>query len=867
VAHCIIFGGEVRQFQVQVQSDRLMARGLSISDVLEAARNSTGVIGAGFVENANQRVLIQAEGQVVTPEELGEVVVAQSQGQVVRLKDVAMVVEAGAPKFGDTLIQGRSGVYLSLASQYGANTMDVTLAVESALKEMQPLFDREGVTVYPRLHRPATFIENSLRNINHSLYLGAIMVAVVLFLFLGHFRTAFISLTAIPLSLLTAIILLDKLGVTLNTITIGGLAISIGAVVDDAIIDVENIFRRLRENQALGRPHSAFKVTLDACTEVYSAVVYATFIVALIFLPVLTLTGLVGSFFAPLALSYILAIMASLAVALTLTPALSLLFFSKGVKHTADPLVQRWVKLAYGRILGVVTRWPRALLGVGVAICVGACFLLPKPGDEYLPEFREGHFVLQVQAVPGTSLPEMLNIGREIIKQLLAKEEIATAEMQVGRAEQGEDTWEPNRCEFHVELKPDIPGRVQARLMKDIRAMLDDFPGIQGEVVTFLGDRISETITGESAPVVVNVYGDDLDAIDDKAQEIASALQAVPGGKNAQVSSPPGAPRMEVRLRSDRLAQFGFRAVEVLEAVQAAFQGAVVAQVHEGSRGTDVNVILDPAERREPEQIGSLLLKNAAGLVMPLHELADVYLTTGRYSILHDGASRRQVVTCTPTDRDATSFVEEAKKEVAARVKFPKGVFAVFGGNAEAAAQARQELFIHTAIAAAGIFLLLIVVTRNWRNLLLVLANVPFAMVGGILAIWATTRLQEGANALTIGSLVGFVTLFGITMRNSIMMVSHFEHLVNVEGVQWGPAAAIRGASERVVPILMTALVTALGLLPLALGSGEPGQEIEGPMAMVILGGLITSTVLNLLMLPTLSLRYGKFGAPKTHES
>jgi CzcA family heavy metal efflux pump len=867
VARCIIFGGEVRQFQIQVQPDRLIARGLSLSDVLNAAREATGVVGAGFVENANQRILIQAEGQTVTPEALGEVVVTQSLGKSVRLKDVAVVAEAGAPKFGDTLIMGRPGVFLSMGSQYGANTMDVTLAVEAALKEMQPLFDREQVMIYPRLHRPATFIENSLHNINHSLYLGAVMVALVLFLFLGHFRTAFISLTAIPLSLLTAIILLDKLGVTLNTITIGGLAISIGAVVDDAIIDVENIFRRLRGNQALGRPHSAFKVTLDACTEVYSAVVYATFIVALIFLPVLTLTGLVGSFFAPLALSYILAIMASLAVALTVTPALALLFFSKGVKHTGDPLLQRWVKSAYGKVLGFVSHWPRTLLAAGVVLCVGTAFLLPKPGGEYLPDFREGHFVLQIQAIPGTSLPEMLRIGRQITKQLLGKPEIATAEMQVGRAEQGEDTWEPNRCEFHVELKSNIPGKVQAKLMDDLREMLDGFPGIQGEVVTFLGDRISETITGESAPFVVNVYGDDLDRIDDKAREVARVLQSVAGGKNAQVKSPPGAPRMAVRLRTERLTQLGFRPLEVLEAIQTAFAGTVVAQVHEGNRVTDVNVILRPADRQEPEQIGALLLKNTAGLVMPLRELADLYLTTGRYSILHDGASRRQVVTCTPTGRDATSFVEEAKKEVAARIGFPKGVYAVFGGNAEAAALAREELLIHSVIAAAGILLLLIVVTRNWRNLLLVLANVPFALVGGVLAIWATTRFGEpGANALTIGSLVGFVTLFGITMRNSIMMVSHFEHLVNVEGVAWGPAAALRGASERVVPILMTALVTALGLLPLALGTGEAGQEIEGPMALVILGGLITSTSLNLLILPTLALRYGRFGVEKRNE-
>jgi Cu/Ag efflux pump CusA len=321
----------------------------------------------------------------------------------------------------------------------------------------------------------------------------------------------------------------------------------------------------------------------------------------------------VGSFFAPLALSYILAIMASLAVALTVTPALSLLFFSKGIKHTEDPLLQRWVKSGYGKILGFVSRWPRALLAVGVVICVGAIFLVPAPGDEYLPEFREGHFVLQVQAVPGTSLPEMMRIGGEITKLVMAKEEVATVELQVGRAELGEDTWEPNRCEFHVELKPNIPGREQAKLMDDMRDLLDGFPGIQAEVVTFLGDRISETITGESAPVVVNVYGDDLDVIDDKAQEIVSVLQAVPGGKNAQVTSPPGAPRMAVRLRSDRLTQFGFRSVEVLEAVQASCQGTVVGQVHEGSQGTDVNVILDRLSGANPSKSAIFCSKTPPG--------------------------------------------------------------------------------------------------------------------------------------------------------------------------------------------------------------------------------------------------------------
>lgn len=868
VAHCIVFGGEVRQLQIQVHPDKLMAYGLSVSDVLNAAANSTGVTGAGFVENANQRILIQTEGQALTPEVLGGVELTHVNGRTVRLKDVASVVEAGAPKFGDALIQGQHGVFMALASQYGANTEEATLAVEAALKDMEPLFKNEQITLYPQLHRPATFIENSLRNIRHSLYLGGILVAVVLVLFLGHFRAALISITAIPLSLLTALVVLDKLGYTLNTITLGGLAIAIGAVVDDAIIDVENIFRRLRENEVKGRSHSVFRVVLDASLEVRSAVVYATFIVALIFLPVLAMTGLQGSFFAPLALSYILAIMASLGVALTVTPALALVSYRMGGHDADETRLQKSLKSWYAGMLEFVARWPRVMMAAVAVICLLALLLMPQPGEDLLPEFREGHFVLQVQAVPGTSLPEMIRIGGEITKQLLADKNVATVEQQAGRAEQGEDTWEPNRCEFHVELVPDVPGKVQAELMEKIRGILNGFPGLQSEVVTFLGDRISESISGETAPVVISIYGEDLDVLDDRAREIAQVLNnksLVADATDVQVKAPPGMPRLAVRLRPERLAQFGFRPLEVLEAVETAFAGSVVAQVHDQDRTSDVNVILDPAGRREPEQIGALLVRNAEGLTLPLRELADVYMSTGRSTIMHDAASRRQVVTCAPRSGDVKSLVENARKQIEANVKLPKGVYVVFTGAAEQAAQAQRELLLNSGIAAVGIIMLLIIVTGNWRNLFLVLANVPFALVGGVLAVLVTGWFGKG-DTLTIGSLVGFVTLFGITTRNSIMMISHFEHLVRNEGMDWGRDAAMRGASERLMPILMTAVVTALGLLPLALGTGEAGREIEGPMAIVILGGLITSTVLNLLVLPTLSLRYGRFEKLKANE-
>ena len=860
VAKCSAFGGEVRQTQVQVDPERVLAHGLAVSDVLNAARMATGVRGAGFIETQNQRVLLQTEGQSLSPEMLGELaLVISTNGAVVRLKDVARIIEAAEPKFGDCLVQGRPGVLLTLSSQYGANTLEVTHKLEAALDEMRPVFEQAGIKFFPRLHRPASFIETALANIGHSLWLGSILVAVVLFLFLGHFRTAFISITAIPLSLLTAVIVLERLGVSLNTVTLGGLAIAIGEVVDDAIIDVENIFRRLKENQTLPAPRPTFAVVLDASLEVRSAVVFATFIVALVFVPVLTLTGLQGSFFAPLALSYLLAIFASLGVALTLTPALSLLFFAGGVRASREPRLQRWLKSCYHRVLSVVMEWPKTVVVLVTLLCLGAATRIPFLGEEFLPEFREGHFVLQVNTAPGTALPEMLRLGARISEALLTDPRIATVEQQVGRAEQGEDPWGPHRCEFHVDLKP-LSGEEEEQMAGAIRAILGKFPGIQSEVMTFLGDRIGETITGETAPVVVNIFGEDLDVLDAKAKQVAALLRGVPGAADVQVKSPPGSPRVAVRLRAERLLPLGFRPVEVLDAVQMAYQGAVVAQTYRGNQVTDVVVILDAAIRRDPEHVGDLLLRNASGQRVPLSEVADVFATGGRHSILHDGGRRRQTITCNVSGRDIASFVVDARREMGAKVSLPHGTYLNFAGAAEAASAARQQLLTHSAIAAVGIVLLLAVVLRRTSNVLLVLANVPFALVGGVLAVWLASLFGEpGEGGLNLGSLVGFVTLFGITMRNSIMLISHYEHLVQSENASWNLDTALRGAGERLIPILMTALVTGLGLLPLALGSGEAGREIEGPMAIVILGGLITSTALNLLVLPVLALRWGKF--------
>lgn len=858
VAKCSVFGGEVLQWQVQVDPDRLQAHDLGVGDVLAAARQATAVLGAGFVETANQRVLVNTEGQASDPAQLGAAVVLHRDGVPVRLRDVAGVRAGAEPMYGDAVVMGRPGVLLTMSSQHGANTLEVTRDLEAALESMKPALEAAGITAYPRLHRPATFVEASLRNIRGSIYLGGVLVAAVLLAFLGRFRIALISITAIPLSLLAAVIVLVRCGVTLNTITLGGLAIAIGEVVDDAIIDVENIFRRLRENAALPVPRPAARVVLEASLEVRTAVVYATFVVALVFLPVLALSGLQGKFFAPLALSYIVAIMASLGVALTVTPAMAMLFRGRDAGPSSEPWLQRGLRRAYAAVLRALAGWHTPLAAGVFLACVVAAAMVPRLGGGFLPEFREGHFVVQANAVPGTGLAEMRRLGILLSKALLEVPGVATVEQQVGRAELGEDPWGPHRSELHVDLKP-MPAAQEAGMADAIRRALAGFPGLQTEVLTFLGDRIGETLTGETAPVVVNVFGEDLDALDAKAAEVRRVLESV-GGTDVVVKAPPGAPRVSVRLRPGRVAELGFRPADVLEAVQTAYQGTVVAQVHSGSRVHDVAVILAESARRDPESVGALLLRNAAGTRVPLRELAEVTMSSGRHSILHEGARRRQTVTCSPGAKDVAAFVDEARKAVAAKVALP-GMYVEFGGVAAAAAAARRELLLHSGIAAVGIVLLLAMAMGHWRNVVLVLCNLPFALVGGVLAVALTSEPGEGG--LTMGALVGFVTLFGITMRNSIMMVSHFEHLVGVEGHPWNLDTAVRGASERLVPILMTALVTALGLLPLALGAGEAGREVEGPMAVVILGGLATSTVLNLGVLPVLALRFFRASASR----
>ena len=861
VARVNVFGGAVRQLGVEVDPDALDAHQVALADVVAAAGDASAHRGAGFVDTPNQRIVIEAAPEGPTASALGEAMIDAAGGAPVRLRDVARVGEVPARRFGDASIQGRSGVLLTLSSQYGANTMKVTRALEAALSDLAPVFEREGITVFPRLHRPASFIESALANLRLSLAIGTVLVFTVLLLFLRAVRTALISLTAIPLSLLTAIAVLDRLGVGLDTMTLGGLAIAIGEVVDDAIIDVENILRRLRENDARGAPRSALAVVLDASIEVRGAVIFATASVALVFLPLLGLSGLQGRLLAPLALAYLLAILASLGTALTVTPALSLALLARDPGSHAEPALQRRLKAAYRATLIRVDRRPGPLFAAIAVAFVAALAIVPTLGGELLPEFRESHLVVHLDTAPGASLSETLRIGTVLSRRILAMPGVLTVEQQAGRAEQGEDTWGPERSELHVELDPDGP--VSAAETADrIREALAPIPGVQSEVLTFLGDRIAETITGETAEVVVNLFGDDLDRLDASAREVARLLRGLPGAVDGSRVATITAPHVEIGLRPRALARLGIRPAEVLDQIQTAYAGTAVGQSYRGDQMRDVVVTLDPGRVRDPEVIGALLVRGARGGAAPLHALATLRPANGRAVILHEGGKRRQTVTCNVSGRDVASFVREAREAVRTRIALPRGVYAVFGGAGVAREGAVGELALHAGLGVAGVVLLLSLGAGHGRNLLLLLATLPFALMGGVFALAIASWSGLASGGVSLGALVGFATLFGVSVRNAILMLSHFQHLVGEEGVGWGPEAALRGASERVVPIAMTALVTGLGLLPIALGADRPGGEIDGPMAIVILGGLGTATLLNLLALPVLSVRYGRF-APR----
>jgi CzcA family heavy metal efflux pump len=853
VAHVIVFGGSVRQIQILPDVRKLASFNITLGDLSDAARAALPLRGAGFIDIAAQRILLRSPTPTPDVSAISQAVVAIRNNTPILVRDVAEVKFAPALRSGDALIMGKSGVMLSLASQYGANTLTATLAVEKALKDLQPALKSRGITLYSGLHRPANFIERALGDLKESLIIAAVLILAVLYLFLRDFRAALIAFTAIPLSLLAAVGVLDRMGLTLNTMTLGGFAVALGVLVDDAIIGIENILRRLRENGLLAEPRPRLEVVREASLEVRGPVIYATAVVIAVFLPELFTSSVQGHFVGPLALAFIFAVVASLVVAMTSTPALCALFLRA---HDARPeagwlrRLKSWQNAAVHRV-GAHFKVVAALL---LAMVVAAVAVLPFVGGTFMPDFKEGHFVLQVSSsITGTSLEEMLDVGKRISADVLALPYVQSIEQQVGRAELGEDTFGPHRTEFHVELKADATVD-QGAAQQELRAILEKYPGIQSEVVTFLGDRISESLSGETAQVAVKVFGDDLDALDATADKIVAALGKVTGVVDLQFKRQGGTPTIAIEVLPQALSATGLKVQDVLDTIESAYAGKIVGQTFKGTRTVGVVVLLPDAIRHQPTGLAQLMIASPLGPV-PLSQVAHVTATQDRYSIEHDGGQRRVSITFN-VKGSLQQIVSQAQRTIATSVQLPAGVFIEFTGAAEAEAQTRTELYLYSGLALALIVMILFV-SFHWRaNSWLVLANLPFSLIGSVLAI-AVTGI-----GISLGTVVGLVTVFGVSARNAILQLAHYEHLVDVEGAPWSLDVVIRGANERLIPILMTAAVTALGLAPLAIGMNRPGQEIEGPMAVTVLGGLLSSTLLNLFVLPALAHRYVRIRAP-----
>ena len=854
VSDVSIFGRDTPSIQIQVHPQQLARYGLGMNDVLAAAQKATAVRGAGFIDTGTQRIVFQSEGQSVTAAQLAGTVLIGHGAARVTLGDVASVVEAPEPAIGGGLIDGEPGVVLYIIEQYHANTVDVTRGAEAALAGMSAGLKAQGIDFHPDLFRAANFIATAMSNIRSSLYFGGALVIIVLTLFLFDWRTAAISIAAIPLSLLSAIIVLQRLGGSLNTMTLGGLAIAVGVVVDDAVIDVENIVRRLRENRQRPDPLPVGRVIIDASYEVRGAVVYATFAVLLVFVPVLLLPGLSGAFFGPLGISYSLATLASLGVALTVVPALAMTLLSGRTQRRPSP-IERLLHERYEGLLQRISRRPRAIMTAAAAFTVIGCATLPLFESSFLPDLNEGHFIVHMSGVPGTSLEENLATGKRVAAALLRIPAVRSVAQRAGRAELIYDVYGPEYSELEVDLKPGLTGDQQDEVEAAIRKAVSRFVGINFSIDTALSERIEETLSGYTAANAVDIFGNDLDALDRTSRAVARTLNGVRGVTEVTVQSPPGQPQLTMRLRKAALVRWGFNPADVLDAIRAAYAGDTVGQVYQGNQVANVVLILDAADRRSVSDVGKLLLRAPDGTLVPLGQIADIYESSGRSRIQHQGGLRVASVTFNIAGAATAAVASAARRRIAAQIKLPAGVYIQFAGSAAEQAKAQRNLILDSLMAAVGIVILLSMVTHNWRNLVLMLANLPFALVGGVLAVFGT------GGVLTLGALVGFVTVFGITVRNSILMIAHYEHLVAIEGMRWGAATAIRGAADRMIPILMTSLVTGLGLLPLAIGSGAAGREVEGPMAIVILGGLLSSMALNLLVLPTLALRFGRFEA------
>ncbi len=855
IAQVINIGGGVKQYQVLLSPEKLRQFGVTIEQVTDALEKSNTNSTGGFVESRSQEYLVRNLGRFYSIDELKNTVVAYRGQTGIRLGDVANVEFGARIKRGDAGTMGTPAVIMSVQKQPGASTLELTGKVDEAVRELQATLPAD-IEINTRLFRQATFIEASISNVIEALRDGAILVVIVLFLFLLNFRTTAITLTAIPLSFVVTFLVLWAFGISINTMTLGGLAVAIGELVDDAIVDIENIFRRLRENRLLENPRSSLDVIYHASLEVRSSIIYATIIVALVFIPLFALTGVEGRLLAPLGLAYITSLVASLAVSLTVTPVLAsyLLPKMKAMDAEKDSFVVRFLKKWDEKLLHRTLHHPYKVIISASVLFLLAIATLPFVGTAFLPDFNEGTLTINLLAQPGTSLNESSRIGQIAEKLVLEVPEVISTGRRTGRAELDEHAEGVHYTEIDVDLKE---GRERAEILADIREHLAVIPGVNINVGQPISHRLDHLQSGVRAQIAVKLFGEDLSTLRSKAEEIRNAMQTVEGATDVQIEKQVLIPQVRFNIDRARAAQYGLPPGEIAETLETALNGRTVSEAIEGQRRYDVVVRFDDASRGSLDALKNVTIDTPSGAQIPASAIATIEEIPGPNQVLRENTQRRIVISANTEGRDLGSVVGDMQQRIAAQVQLPQGYFLEYGGQFQASQEATRTLSVLTLFSLAAIFFLLIKALGDWRSALQVMINIPLALIGAIIAL-----LLSGG-VFSIATLVGFISLVGITSRNGIMMISHYLHLMREEGEDFTEAMIIRGSLERLVPVLMTALTAGLSLIPFVLAADAPGKEILHPLAVVVLGGILTSTLLDQIVTPAVFYKFGKPVADK----
>jgi len=861
VSQVIATGGERKQFEVLINPDRLLAYGITITEVVDALAETNENVSAGFINQGGQEYLVHGVGRVRTPEDVGETLVADRDGEAVLIRHIGEVRLGAALRRGEGSYRGEPAVIIGIQKQPGANTLELTRRLDRELDAFSAELP-EGLGIEKDVFRQAEFISVAVDNVLLTMRDGIILVVFIVILFLASGRASAITIVAIPLSLITAVLVLALFDATLNTMTLGGMVIAIGELVDDAVIDVENVVRRLRLNAQLPpeQRQKSLVVVLHASREIRSSIVFATLVVVLVFLPLFFLSGVEGRLLAPLGLAYVVSLVASLLVAVTVTPVLCsyLLPNAKAVARAHEPRFALWLKRRYEPVLDFAMAHWGLVAGASFAALAAAVVALSMAGSSFLPEFREGTLVVAAVTLPGTSLAESDTMGRRIEHILLSHPEVVSVARRTGRAELDEHAQGVNASELDVSLREG--SRTREAFLEALRRDFTMIPGMNITIGQPIGHRIDHMLSGTRANIAIKIFGDDLAELRRLGTRVEAVIRGVDGVVDLTREQQSDIPFVRVRFDRPAIARYGMRIAEVGRALEIASGFHVVSQVMQGQAVFDLVVKTDPKAMRSIEDLQDLVLVTPKGREVPLRALAQIHRDRGPSEIGRENVQRKMVVSCNTAGRDVGSVVGDIQRLIEAEVDLPAGYSIVYGGQFESAAGATRTLGLLGILCLFGMFGILYTAFGSGRDALLVMANLPLALIGGAIGVF----LQDGV--LSVASLVGFITLFGIATRNGIMLVSHIRHLVENEGVTTIAEATRRGAHERLVPIVMTAAAAGLGLVPLALSAGEPGSEIQAPMAIVILCGLVTSTALNMFVVPALYRQFGSLASQMRAE-